>query len=72
MSQLWEVVHSIKLIRDAPGEFDARLARRGLGGCSSSILAVDTEVRKRKTELQKLQEDKHQHCGGDVKKPRKW
>ncbi len=40
-------MHDIRAIRENPAEFDARLARRGLSGMSSEILALD-EARRAK------------------------
>ena len=40
-------MHDIRAIRENPAEFDARLARRGLSGMSSSILALDEARRAR-------------------------
>lgn len=40
-------MHDIRAIRENPAEFDARLARRGLAGMSSEILAID-EARRAK------------------------
>ncbi|MBB5516407.1 seryl-tRNA synthetase [Rubricella aquisinus] len=38
-------MHDIRMIRDNPEAFDATLARRGLSGVSSDILAIDTARR---------------------------
>lgn len=40
-------MHDIRAIRENPAEFDARLARRGLSGMSSEILALDEARRAR-------------------------
>ncbi|MBY8975314.1 serine--tRNA ligase [Rhodobacteraceae bacterium NNCM2] len=42
-------MHDIRLIRDNPEGFDAMLARRGLSGVSSEILAIDSARRARIT-----------------------
>ena len=42
-------MHDIRLIRDNPAEFDAKLARRGLSGVSSEILAIDSARRAKIT-----------------------
>jgi seryl-tRNA synthetase len=46
-------MHDIRAIRDNPAAFDAGLARRGLPGQASAILALDAE---RREHLQKLQD----------------
>ncbi len=38
-------MHDIRMIRDNPAAFDAAMARRGLSGLSSEILAIDTARR---------------------------
>ncbi|MEM1275511.1 MAG: serine--tRNA ligase [Pseudomonadota bacterium] len=42
-------MHDIRLIRDNPQAFDAQLARRGLSGLSSEILAIDAARREKIT-----------------------
>ncbi|MEM7669777.1 MAG: serine--tRNA ligase [Pseudomonadota bacterium] len=42
-------MHDIRLIRDNPADFDAKLARRGLSGMSSEILALDSARRAKIT-----------------------
>jgi seryl-tRNA synthetase len=46
-------MHDIRAIRDNPAAFDAGLARRGLAGQASAILALDAE---RREHVQKLQD----------------
>jgi seryl-tRNA synthetase len=48
-------MHDIKAIRDNPQAFDAGLARRGLAGMSSSLLAIDAEKRGVQNSLQDMQ-----------------
>ncbi|BDI60332.1 serine--tRNA ligase [Qipengyuania nanhaisediminis] len=48
-------MHDIRLIRDNPEEFDARLARRGAEPVAATILALDEERRALTTRLQELQ-----------------
>ncbi|MEM7179032.1 MAG: serine--tRNA ligase [Pseudomonadota bacterium] len=45
-------MHDIRLIRDNPQGFDAMLARRGLSGVSSEILAIDAARRARITQAE--------------------
>jgi seryl-tRNA synthetase len=48
-------MHDIRWIREAPREFDAALARRGLSPASESILALDAQRRHVQTALQEMQ-----------------
>ncbi|WP_339042178.1 serine--tRNA ligase [Candidatus Lariskella endosymbiont of Hedychridium roseum] len=48
-------MHDIKFIRKYPEVFDAAMRIRGFDNMASKILAIDEEVRKKKTELQELQ-----------------
>ncbi|MGB0720124.1 MAG: serine--tRNA ligase [Bdellovibrionales bacterium] len=48
-------MHDIKFIRDNPDDFDAAMARRGLGSQSAAILELDTARRGVQTQLQELQ-----------------
>jgi seryl-tRNA synthetase len=48
-------MHDIRLIRDDPAAFDAALARRGLGGSSVAVLALDAERRAVATKMQEAQ-----------------
>lgn len=48
-------MHDIKYIREHPEAFDAAMHKRGLTVKAQEILAVDAEVRDRKTKLQNLQ-----------------
>ncbi len=50
----------LKLIRDNPEGFDEALRRRGLAPLSSSVLALDTELRQTKTTLQESQGRRNQ------------
>ncbi len=45
-------MHDLKLIREAPEEFDRALGRRGLGPQSAAILALDEKRRQTQTRLQ--------------------
>ena len=45
----------IKAIRENPEHFDKGLARRGLEPKSTSLLAIDSELREKQTELQSCQ-----------------
>lgn len=47
-------MHDLRLIREAPEEFDAGLMRRGLSPQSPKILELDAERRKVQTELQEM------------------
>ena len=38
-------MHDIRAIRDNPDAFDAAMAKRGLSGVSSQVLAIDEERR---------------------------
>ena len=40
-------MHDIRAIRENPTDFDAKMARRGLSGVSSEVLAID-EARRAK------------------------
>ncbi|SMF14151.1 seryl-tRNA synthetase [Tistlia consotensis] len=48
-------MHDLKWIREQPEAFDRALARRGLAGASSALLALDRQNRQAQTELQELQ-----------------
>lgn len=48
-------MHDIRLVRDDPAAFDAALARRGVGGVSADILALDTQRRDVATRMQEAQ-----------------
>ncbi len=48
-------MHDIRMIREAPEAFDARLARRGLASVSSEILAIDSA---RRAKIQAAEEAK--------------
>ncbi len=68
-------MHDIKLIRKDPAQFDAELARRGLGPMSADILALDAEHRDTQTRAREVQTRRNQAAkeigqirsgGGDV------
>ena len=48
-------MHDLKAIREQPEAFDRALARRGLDGQASALLALDRRNRQAQTELQELQ-----------------
>lgn len=48
-------MHDLRLIREAPDEFDRGLARRGLEATSPRILDLDTRRRAAQTALQEMQ-----------------
>lgn len=60
----------IKFIRNAPQDFDAACQRRGLEPQSSTILALDEELRNVKTKTQELQQKRNEKSKkiGDVKR----
>lgn len=47
-------MHDIRAIRENPGRFDAQMARRGLSGVSSEVLAMDEKRRAAITEAETL------------------
>jgi seryl-tRNA synthetase len=53
-------MHDIEYIRNNPQLFDQELQRRDLDIKSQEILALDTEIRHNKTNLQQLQQQKNQ------------
>lgn len=53
-------MHDIKWIRANAAEFDAGLARRGLGPCAKELLELDAASRAGKTGLQELQSRQNQ------------
>ncbi|MEM7650554.1 MAG: hypothetical protein AAF204_00540, partial [Pseudomonadota bacterium] len=63
-------MHDIKFIRDHADDFDAAMARRGLGGQSADILKLDEEHRGVQTELQELQAKRNEESQkiGEIKK----
>ncbi len=63
-------MHDIKFIRENAGEFDAAMARRGLGAQSPDILKLDEERRAIQTELQTLQNTRNEKSRevGEIKK----
>ncbi len=50
----------IKAIRENPEYFDKGLARRGLESKSASLLAIDSELREKQTELQSCQSKRNE------------
>ncbi len=60
----------IRAIRKEPEIFDAAMARRGLSGQASAILALDEERRGAQTELQELQAKRNEESKkiGQIKK----
>ena len=52
-------MHDIRAIRENPGQFDAAMARRGLSGVSSEVLAIDEARRARITAAETAQADRN-------------
>ncbi|MEQ3624715.1 MAG: serine--tRNA ligase [Celeribacter sp.] len=52
-------MHDIRTIRDTPEAFDAGMARRGLSGLSSQILAIDTARREKITAAETAQAERN-------------
>ncbi|ATI41100.1 serine--tRNA ligase [Pacificitalea manganoxidans] len=52
-------MHDIRTIRDNPDAFDAGMARRGLSGLSSQILAIDTARREKITAAETAQAERN-------------
>ncbi|MEM7720061.1 MAG: serine--tRNA ligase [Pseudomonadota bacterium] len=52
-------MHDIRAIRDNPDAFDAAMARRGLSGVSSDILAIDEARRAKITAAEAAQADRN-------------
>jgi seryl-tRNA synthetase len=52
-------MHDIRAIRENPAAFDAAMARRGLSGLSSQILALDEARRSRITSAEAAQADRN-------------
>jgi seryl-tRNA synthetase len=48
-------MHDLKLIRDDPAAFDARLERRGFAPSADSVIALDQQRRALQTKLQEMQ-----------------
>lgn len=63
-------MHDIKAIRDNPDQFDAAMARRGMGRQSPALLKLDEERRAAQTELQTLQAERNAESQkiGEIKK----
>ncbi len=63
-------MHDIKYIRDNAADFDAAMARRGLGAQSGAILKMDEERRALQTQLQEVQAQRNEKSQkiGEIKK----
>ncbi|MEO1027390.1 MAG: serine--tRNA ligase, partial [Pseudomonadota bacterium] len=52
-------MHDIRAIRENPDQFDAAMARRGLSGVSSEVLAIDEARRAKITAAETAQAERN-------------